>query len=381
MIVQSKTGVDYDYSSTQFNFPKDISEEILEFSKQNIRDEDLYDADDKGRENEIHVTVLYGLLEKNPEKIYEGLKDAIDKHILIPVKVKLGKVSRFENDDYDVIKIDIECEDLHILNKYIRNHFEYENDFPEYSPHITLAYVKKGKCDIDSDTFENRKVILNEFKISAPDSDKSKFIKVSGRKKYTLILKSSTDIKYARELLNSLLYHDIKYVIEGNMLMFRNEVDLYEAKRMLKGYGIFSLEKKGKKIPWGEHPLYNYLESGFEKKRVGESIETKYGNGIIIKKRYSYESKDMLIGFDIDFEDKRKGTQFVSLEDCMVDSYETDIKGKDISKTGREHYELLNEPEHQALQSSEPEKTDITNEDELTTFKKMYTKYKKYLRG
>ena len=34
----------------------------------------------------------------------------------------------------------------------------------------------------------------------------------------------------------------------------------------------------------------------------------------------------MLIGFDIEFDDKKRGTQFASLEDCMIDSRERFLK-------------------------------------------------------
>lgn len=98
--------------------------------------------DSYGLEDNPHVTVLYGIHEDeiDPEVIYDVIQNEMG-----PVTVKVDEISTFENDDYDVVKYDVPVTDE--LKKY-REKFEkrYPNTqtFPEYHPHITLAYVKPG---------------------------------------------------------------------------------------------------------------------------------------------------------------------------------------------------------------------------------------------
>ncbi len=105
----------------------------------NIDKEDLFEPDTKGLEKDPHITILYGL--------HEDIKDEdIEKEIkeIEKPKIKLGGVSSFENEKFDVLKFDIESSDLHKLNKQFSDNFPYTTDYPNYEPHATIAYVKKG---------------------------------------------------------------------------------------------------------------------------------------------------------------------------------------------------------------------------------------------
>jgi 2'-5' RNA ligase len=114
------------------------SEEILQWSRQRIRPEDL--AED-GYEQEPHVTVLYGFHpDVQPTEIEEATKDFGE------VTIELGAITRFEAEKHDVIKIDIEGGSIYDLNAQLVKKFagRVTNKFPDYHPHLTLAYVKKG---------------------------------------------------------------------------------------------------------------------------------------------------------------------------------------------------------------------------------------------
>ena len=160
---------DYSYSSTQVNLKDPLSQEIMDWGQENIPDEDLYtDDDNMGREDTPHITVLYGIVTQEADAVIEVLAEQG------PVKATLGKVSLFENsDDYDVVKIDIESEDLSRLNKLLADNLENENDFPEYKPHITIAYVEQGsgKLYSGSSEFEGREVSFDEVRFSSADED------------------------------------------------------------------------------------------------------------------------------------------------------------------------------------------------------------------
>lgn len=131
-----------------------------------IDEDDVYtDPENKifGYEYEPHVTLVHGFHKEIDHK--ELIEDMYQ---LKSVDVKLTGVSGFENDEFDVLKIDVSPDNL---IKY-RNHFleKYKNtqDFEDYAPHITLAYLKKGT---GKKYFNNKpigKVETTEVKYSSP---------------------------------------------------------------------------------------------------------------------------------------------------------------------------------------------------------------------
>lgn len=133
----------YDYSSTQINVidaDRDLYRKLYDYVR-NIPEDILYYGDDReryGRETESHITVLYGLHTTNPEDVMKIVKG------FGPIIAKLGKISKFECDKYDVIKVDINSPQLHSLNVLLSK-LDNTNDYDTYKPHMTLAYVQKGR--------------------------------------------------------------------------------------------------------------------------------------------------------------------------------------------------------------------------------------------
>lgn len=106
--------------------------------------DDLYEpADDSsyGFEKSAHVTILFGLHNDIPDS---DIEEEINK-IKTP-KIEFKGVSSFTNKLFDVIKFDVESEDLHKLNKRFTK-FPHTTDFPNYHPHVTIAYVKPKLAD------------------------------------------------------------------------------------------------------------------------------------------------------------------------------------------------------------------------------------------
>jgi 2'-5' RNA ligase len=163
----------YEYSSTQINLPEELSKRIIKWGKKSIPNEDVFrDPSDPsfGREDEIHVTVLYGLHDTQPDEIREFLaKEA-------PIEVRLGDVTIFKsNDKFDVVKVDVFGPDLHRLNRSLRSNFRYTTNFPMYKPHVTIAYVRKGRADQFSgaDVFKGEGFVANEIQFSSRNGDKT----------------------------------------------------------------------------------------------------------------------------------------------------------------------------------------------------------------
>ena len=138
MIYKIAKEVSNDYSWAYVNLTSDIQKMMLDFGDQ-IPEEDRYTEEaDEGLEKDIHVTVKYGLLTNDVNDIKGRMKNERGGEMY------LGESSIFECDDYDVVKITVESDDLKRLHARL-NELKHEDNFPDYKAHATIAYVKKGE--------------------------------------------------------------------------------------------------------------------------------------------------------------------------------------------------------------------------------------------
>lgn len=95
-------------------------------------------------EFEPHLTVLYGFddYKMNIGKLKYVVNEFIKDN---PISIKADRIGLFSNDS-DVIKINVEDlnGNLTRLNALVKAQFDYQNDYPDYKPHITIAYANKG---------------------------------------------------------------------------------------------------------------------------------------------------------------------------------------------------------------------------------------------
>ena len=106
-----------------------------------IDEDDVYDTDDGqfGKEDEPHITVLYGLHDNvSSDDVKSLLYDVTD------IEFEITGVSLFEADLYDVVKFDIESDKLRELNDTVKS-LPHTSTHPTYHPHLTLSYVKSGR--------------------------------------------------------------------------------------------------------------------------------------------------------------------------------------------------------------------------------------------
>jgi 2'-5' RNA ligase len=129
-----------------------------------VPDDELHEF---GRENEPHVTVLYGI--KSEKSLDDVALICSDYH---KIKLTLGKTSKFECPEYDVLKIDVHSPSMIELNKIITKNIPYTSDFPDYHPHCTVAYLKKGFADkyCNNDTFNGKEYTCNTVIFSPPEN-------------------------------------------------------------------------------------------------------------------------------------------------------------------------------------------------------------------
>jgi len=130
----------HSFSSTQINIlDEKLKSKILNLGSL-IKDEDLYNEEGYGRDLVPHITVKYGIHTSDIKEIKNVMKSFNKKEI----KFSLKEISKFENELYDVVIIKVDSEDLTELNKLINDNIENTTTYPVYTPHITLAYVRKG---------------------------------------------------------------------------------------------------------------------------------------------------------------------------------------------------------------------------------------------
>jgi 2'-5' RNA ligase len=174
-VVKDRSGEpsEHKFSSTQANLPKDLADEITAFGRR-IPDSDLAD---NGRETTPHITLKYGLHGWDPKIAQAALAGEG------PVKVRFGKVSLFQNDDADVVKVDIDSPDLHRLNRKIADAHPNTESHPTYEPHTTIAYVRpgQGRKYAGSNFLEGQTLTLDRITFSGRDG-KQVEIPLTGRK-------------------------------------------------------------------------------------------------------------------------------------------------------------------------------------------------------
>jgi 2'-5' RNA ligase len=109
-----------------------------------IDKDDLYEPKDDptyGKETEPHVTALYGL---HSDVSDDDIKESVGN--FEKPKIKIGGISAFKNENFDVLKFDVVSKDMSKMNEKLKE-FPYTNSYPDYHPHITIAYLKPNKSD------------------------------------------------------------------------------------------------------------------------------------------------------------------------------------------------------------------------------------------
>ena len=155
---------DHEFSSTQIDLPPELAKKVLAMSAK-IPDEDL--AED-GREDNPHITSLFGLHTNDPDDVKETLYGQR------PVEIVMGETSLFENPDADVLKIDIRGDGIHELNKILKK-CEHTETHPDFNPHCTVAYLKPGlgKKYTGSDAVNLIKFMADEIMFSNKQREKT----------------------------------------------------------------------------------------------------------------------------------------------------------------------------------------------------------------
>lgn len=91
-------------------------------------------------EEDPHITLLYGI---HSDVSHSKVAEIVSKHTNGPVQFEITGISLFENSEYDVLKFDVNGDQLYQINDSLTN-LPHTSNFPDYHPHITIAYLKSG---------------------------------------------------------------------------------------------------------------------------------------------------------------------------------------------------------------------------------------------
>jgi hypothetical protein len=126
------------YLMIDFHIPE-IKKYQEEISKQDIYNDSK--TDDYGLQKEPHVTLLDNI---DPKVEWLDFKDFIlpldDFTAIIP------SISYFVQDEFEVLKFDVTCENAEIVHDRLVEHIKSDTDYPNIDLHITIAYLKPGKA-------------------------------------------------------------------------------------------------------------------------------------------------------------------------------------------------------------------------------------------
>ena len=147
------------YSCTLVRVPAKVKQAIEEFQK-SIPVGDLYTEEEgHGLEDDPHITVLYGTHTNDGSVIKKAIDDNFSKSTLA---ITLGKTSLFDNPKFDVLKMEVVSKDLAELNAAMKKALPFTSDYEGYTPHCTVAYLKKGKAA----PFVDKEVSTTSFTVS-----------------------------------------------------------------------------------------------------------------------------------------------------------------------------------------------------------------------
>ena len=137
-----------------------------------IDNDDLYETDNDryGKETEPHCTILYGIhSDVSDDKIFKMFSNLKKSDF----DIEIDGIDCFYNKEYDVLKLNVKSNKLNELNDLTKS-LPHTSAYPDYKPHITLAYLTKGKgSDYINPTFNiNFDNTIEKIVYSKPNGEK-----------------------------------------------------------------------------------------------------------------------------------------------------------------------------------------------------------------
>lgn len=135
-----------------------------------INQDDLHP--EEGIESDPHTTILYGVHEEvHGDDVLRVMPDTVKG-----MEIIVSTLSYFDNPNFDVLKFEIDDDKLKELHELVKSSFPHTLSFPDYKPHITVAYLKKGRAQKYIDMWADGYSPLTFYPtgLTYSNSDKSK---------------------------------------------------------------------------------------------------------------------------------------------------------------------------------------------------------------
>jgi len=152
-----------DYSSLRFEINGELRQDINSWGLDYIDEQDVFSNPDYpylGREENTHCTVLYNIVDTEPEQAQKVLTGEPS------FNVELGELSVFENDMFDVIKINVSGQGLDDLHEVASSEIDHDELYHKFNPHVTIAFLKKYKGTRLLERVNKRKFVGIKLKVN-----------------------------------------------------------------------------------------------------------------------------------------------------------------------------------------------------------------------
>ena len=167
LILEDKSGTMYEYGCLMLHVTFPNWDKFVG----NINKDYLFEPENEryGIETDPHITILYGIHKDVDDDQVISMFSDIKKS---DFDLESTGIDCFYNKDYDVLKMNVKSDKLNELNR-LATELPHTSTYPDYRPHITIAYLTKGMC--------NRYVDLN-FNMKINNIDKIVYSKPNGEK-------------------------------------------------------------------------------------------------------------------------------------------------------------------------------------------------------
>jgi hypothetical protein len=250
---------DHKYGCLYCPVPENLRRTILKDVVPNIPHDMLSEEKDLfGIEADTHITTLYGI-DNNPETV-----EVIKEFFTEPIKLKTGHIDYFDNE-HTVAYVSVESKQLTDLHNKLKDNLFNKDNYDDYKPHITIAYLKPGsRLNSKIKTFEwetSRLILINEGDTKIIDLnnvvDPINVIKGT--------LKLSFDAgSYAYET-PSKIFDDVREKFPGNL---GDNLDYYDV-------NYFDNEQNKALVKKRIDDMWNLDPTAVEEADVGDTIEEK----------------------------------------------------------------------------------------------------------
>ena len=158
-----------------------------DFQKKYYENLDVCDEDTLEMERDPHMTFLYlpePVRGMSGREMYECIQPLLQgKSFTVTTKayeVFKGVGFNEEKDAADCLVVRLEASDEmkeireEVKQKLKDSGCEFTETYPEYKPHMTIGYFKKGKTPMFENTFEAEEILLPEIQFQYGGSDKER---------------------------------------------------------------------------------------------------------------------------------------------------------------------------------------------------------------